>query len=233
VLSFALHCLVIWLLVRVGIQEAAERGNPLFNLDQRPGGGGGGGTGGAGFVALTPPPPPPPPEVIDVPIVTPTVIPEPTPQPEVPPPVTPPPPAPAPTGAATGTQGTDGGTGGGQGTGTGPGSGSGVGPGSGGGTGGGTGGGGLRGTPPVNRTMIWPPIDKYPRSLRGKSIEVTFYIDAQGVVTDLVVSPPITDREYAREFDEALRTYRFRPAKDVDGRAVAGVFLFTFTYPER
>jgi protein TonB len=231
VLSFALHCLVIWLLVRVGIQEAAERGNPLFNLDQRPGGGGGGGTGGAGFVALTPPPPPPPPEVIEVPIVTPTVIPEPTPQPEVPPPVTPPPPAPAPTGAATGTQGTDGGTGGGQGTGTGPGSGSGVGPGSGGGTGGGTSGGGRRGRAPEPRTLIIPPIDDVPRALRGDSVVVTFYIDPSGQVTDLFVTPPIADRRFAREFDSAMRNYRFKPARDEDGRAVAGVLPVTLTFP--
>ena len=39
VLSFVLHGLVIWLLVWVGIQEAVERGNPLFNLNQQAGGG--------------------------------------------------------------------------------------------------------------------------------------------------------------------------------------------------
>ncbi len=220
------------MLVRVGIQEAAERGNPLFDLLQTPGGGGGGGSGGAGFVALVPPPPPPPPEVIDVPVVTPTIIPEPTPEPEVPPPITPPPPAPAPVGAATGTQGTGGGTGGGEGTGTGPGSGSGVGPVSGGGTGGGTGGGGERGSPPASRTMIWPPVDRIPRTLRGKSVEVTFYIDAQGIVTDLNVAPPIADRGYARKFDEAMRIYRFRPARDADGRIVAGVTTITVSFPE-
>lgn len=233
-LSLVLHILVVWLLIRVGMQEPEERGNPLvFDMAQRPGGGGGGGTGGAGFVALVPPPPPPPPEIIDVPVVTPTVIPEPTPEPEVPPPVIPPPPAPAPTGAATGTQGTGGGTGGGEGTGTGPGSGSGVGPGSGGGTGGGTGGGGQRGTPPESRTLIWPPVDNIPRALRGKSVEVTFYIDATGVVTDLSISPAIADRRYAKQVDEAMRAYRFRPARDADGRVVASVYIVDLNFPER
>ena len=228
-----LHGLVIWLLVRVGIQEAVERGNPLFNLNQQAGGGGGGGSGGAGFVALVPPPPPPPPELVDVPIVTPTVIPEPTPQPEVPPPITPPPPAPAPAGAATGTQGSGGGTGGGEGTGTGPGSGSGVGPGSGGGTGGGTGGGGMRGRPPEPRTMIIPPLDDVPRSLRGDSVEVTFYIDALGQVTNLSISPPIADRGFARKFEESMRSYRFKPARDAEGRTVAGVFPIKLSFGTR
>ena len=231
--SFLLHALVIWLVIRVGIPAAVERGNPLVDLSQRPGGGGGGGTGGAGFVALVPPPPPPPPEVIDVPVVTPQVIPEPIPEPEVPPPITPPPPAPAPTGAATGTTGTGGGTGGGAGTGTGPGTGSGVGPGSGGGTGGGTGGGGARGRPPEPRTLIIPPLDNPPRALRGDSVVVTFYIDAMGQVTDLVVSPPIADRGFARKFDEAMRSYRFRPARDAEGRIVAGVLPVTITFPRR
>jgi hypothetical protein len=85
----------------------------------------------------------------------------------------------------------------------------------------------------MNRSMILPPVDNLPRSLRGQTIEVTFYIDAQGNVTDLVVTPPITDRRYARMFDEDLRQYRFRPARDADGRAVAGVHTFTYTFPGR
>jgi protein TonB len=226
-----LHLLVIWLLVRVGIEEADERGNPLFNIEQFAGGGGGGGTGGAGYVALTPPPPPPPPELVDVPIVTPTVIPEPEPEPEpVETPPTPPPPSPAPAGGATGTQGTGGGSGGGEGTGTGPGTGSGVGPGSGGGTGGGSGGGGRRGSPPDPRTLILPPIDGVPRALRGDSVSVTFYIDATGQVSDIRVEPQIENRGFARQFDVAMRGYRFRPARDADGRAVAGVYVVILSF---
>jgi TonB family protein len=78
-----------------------------------------------------------------------------------------------------------------------------------------------------------PPIDNIPRPLRGKSVEVTFYIDTQGNVTDLSVAPPIADRGYARKFDEAMRIYRFRPARDADDRVVAGVTTITVTFPER
>lgn len=234
-LSLLLHLLVLALAVRVGLQEAVERGNPLFNLDQLPGGGGGGGTGGSGFVTILPPPPPPPPAVTEVaPTVVPTEIPPVEAEPVVDPAPVPPPPAPTPpAGNPGGTQGTGGGSGGGEGTGTGPGQGSGVGPGSGGGSGGGTGGGGQRGRPPESRALILPPIDNIPRALRGRSVEVTFHIDATGVVTALEVVPPIADRGYARKFDEAMRGYRFRPARDADDRAVAGILVMTVNFPER
>lgn len=225
-----MHAAVIALLVRVGLHEASERGEELIALPQEAGGGGGGGTGGSGFIATVPPPPPPPPpppEVVEVPAVVPTVIPEKQPEQQVEVPPAPPPPA------AAGSAGTGGGSGGGEGTGIGPGQGSGVGPGSGGGTGGGTGGGGLRGRPPEPHTMIIPPIDNVPRALRGKSVDVTFHIDILGNVTALDVAPPITDRGFARKFDEAMRSYRFRPARDADNRVVAGVFVVTLTFPGR
>ncbi|HRP08712.1 MAG TPA: hypothetical protein PLL69_09510 [Gemmatimonadales bacterium] len=229
-LSVLFHVLIIGLLIGVGLHGAAELGNPLLDLPQLPGGGGGGGKGGE-FVLVTippPPPPPPPPAAAEVPLVVPTEIPEPVEEPaqEVPPP----PPQPV---VNPGDGGSGGGSGGGQGTGTRPGQGSGIGPGSGGGSGGGTGGGGRRGRPPEPRTLIIPPIDNIPRALRGRSVEVTFYIDVTGVVTDIRVSPPISDRGFARKFDEAMRSYRFRPARDSEDRIVAGVFPVTLTFPER
>lgn len=229
-MSVAMHLVLILAVLRFGLQEAVERGNPLFDFDQLPGGGGGGGTGGAGFVALAPPPPPPPVAAEDVPLVTPTEIPQVA---EEPPPTPEPTPPPPPSGTPAGTEGTGGGSGGGEGTGTGPGTGSGVGPGSGGGSGGGTGGGGQRGRPPESRALIVPPIDNTPRALRGQQVEVTFYIDAAGAVTALQVVPPIADRGYARKFDEAMRLYRFKPARDADDRAVAGVLVMTVHFPGR
>jgi hypothetical protein len=80
--------------------------------------------------------------------------------------------------------------------------------------------------------MIWPPMDNIPRALRGKTVEVTFYLDAAGIVTDLSITPPIADRKYAKQVDEALRDYRFRPARDADGRAVASVSVFQLNFPE-
>jgi protein TonB len=142
-------------------------------------------------------------------------------------------PQPAPISAgAAGSAGSGGGSGGGDGTGSGPGTGSGVGPGSGGGTGGGTGGGGKRGTPPENRMMIFPPLDNIPKQLRGLDFDVTFWVDATGRVTDLLVEPMISDRKYATKFDELMREYRFKPARDGDGRIVAGTITYQVHLPE-
>lgn len=229
VVSLMLHVLVVALLVRVSLERAEERGE-IANALQAAGGGGGGGTGGAEYVILqAPPPPPPPPEAVEVPVVVPTVVPPVQEEPELRPefPVAVPDSIPA---AGSGAAGTGGGSGGGVGTGQGPGQGSGVGPGSGGGTGGGVGGGGARGTPPESRLLILPPLDDQPKSLRGKSVEVTFHVDARGRVTDLEVDPPIADRGYRRKFDESMRGYEFKPARDPDGRAVAGIYVATVTF---
>ena len=228
ILSLLLHVAIIALAIRVGLTEVTERGESIFTPYQTPGGGGGGGTGGTAFVAVIPPPPPPPAvePVVQPPVVVPTVIPEPTPEPQQEVPV-------PPESVSAGSAGTGGGSGGGEGTGTGEGQGSGVGPGSGGGTGGGVGGGGQRGRPPEPHTMIIPPIDNVPRALRGQSVDVTFHIDMLGSVTALEVVPPIQDRNFARKFDEAMRSYRFRPARDAENRVVAGVFVVTLTFPGR
>jgi hypothetical protein len=79
--------------------------------------------------------------------------------------------------------------------------------------------------------MIIPPLDA-PKSLRGETIEITFYVDVTGTVTSLDY-PPISNRGYARKFDEAMRVYRFKPARDPDGRAVAGLYTALVTFSER
>lgn len=231
VISLLLHALVVALLVRIGLEEAELRGNPISDALQSAGGGGGGGTGGVEYVVLQPPPPPPPAEAVEVPLVVPTVVPPVASEPEIRPEFPAAVPDSIPAAAGAGSAGTGGGSGGGTGTGQGPGQGSGVGPGSGGGSGGGTAGGGRRGSPPEQRLMIIPPLDQ-PKSLRGTTVEVTFHIDARGRVTALEVAPPIADRGYRRKFDEALREYEFKPARDPDGRAVAGIYIATVTFSE-
>ena len=71
-----------------------------------------------------------------------------------------------------------------------------------------------------------------PKQLRGHTFEVTFMVDVTGHVADLVVEPDISDRKYARRFDEVMRGYRFTPARDGDGRLVAGVRTITVVLPE-
>lgn len=229
--SLLLHALLIYLAIRVSAVVVEPRGGDFAEAFQQfiAGGGGGGGKGGT-FIAVVPPAAPAvvpveTPPVVTPPAVTPTVVPTPTPVETTPTEI--PPPAAAP-GAAPAGAGSGGGTGGGTGTGTGTGTGSGVGPGSGGGTGGGVGT-GKTGMPPESRSMMIPPIDP-PKSMRGKTVDVVFTISADGRVTDLVVTPPITDRDFAKKFDEIMRTYRFRPARDADGNAVASTYPFQFTF---
>lgn len=226
VISAVLHLLLIYALLRVTAQVMPPTNSPIgeaFRLAL--GGGGGGGSGGASFAA--PPPPPQATEIPPPPLVTPPEV--------VPPPPTPvaeTPPAMAfrdttPTSGVQSAPGTGGGTGGGVGTGTGPGTGSGVGPGSGSGTGGGNGN-GRGGSPPEPRQMILPALDA-PKSLRGKTVEVNLTIDALGKVSDIKIEPPISDRGYAKKFEEVMRNYGFRPARDSLGRAVAASYIITIT----
>ena len=81
----------------------------------------------------------------------------------------------------------------------------------------------------MNRVTILPPLDP-PKSLRGKTLEVTFQIDAAGKVLDVLVTPPIADRGFAKKFDEIMRGYDWRPARDSLGKAVAGSFAVTFSF---
>lgn len=225
IVSTALHLLLIFALLRITVESRPPRRSPIGDAFQLAiGGGGGGGKGGASFAAVPPPAP-----------ATTAAVPQPVPAPL--PQIVPPlasvlPPVgrdTAPAASTAAASGSGGGSGGGTGTGTGTGSGSGAGPGSGGGTGGGTGGGARVGTPPDNRQMMIPPIDP-PKSLKGKTVEVTFYVDALGKVTDVIVKPPIEDRGFARKFDEAIRRFGFRPARDTLGVAIAGSRVFTISF---
>lgn len=225
--SVVFHGLLILFLVRFGQAVVEPRGGELSEAFQQllGGGGGGGGQGGTAIIAVSPPKVVPPavvevpPEVPPLEVVKPDVLPD---KPvEAAAAIEPGPPAAV-------SAGSGGGSGGGVGTGTGPGTGSGVGPGSGGGTGGGVGT-GRRGMPPDPRSMMLPPFD-HPKSMRGQSVVVVFVISVDGRVTDFTVTPPITDKGFAKKFDEVMRTYRFRPARDADGNAVVGTFSYTFTF---
>ncbi|HET6578019.1 MAG TPA: hypothetical protein VFG66_06840 [Gemmatimonadales bacterium] len=245
--SLLLHALFVAVVVKGG-----ER---LWTRTRAPGdpalvpGGGGGGRGGDGsrvaYITLPPAPEPvmprqhsvvPPPAV---PRIEPTPTPEPavSPPPEVqapvaaaqpidssPPAAVAPAAASAPNVASGAGPGTGGGTGGGVGRGIGPGRGPGTGPGAGGGGTGGT----VR--PPELRDLAFP-FDKPPKELRGASLAVTFWVRLDGRVERYEVDPAISDRDYARKFDEVIRAFRFTPARAPDGSRVAGTTTVTFTLP--
>ena len=230
--SVLLHALFIGAIVLANWREVlswspvTQMGDPAATK----GGGGGGGSirevalpaleRPAAPPALVPPPPPPP---------------QPTPEP-TPVVVEPPPPEPvvAVTAAAdsapkvsTGQGGP--GSGGGKGTGTGPGQGSGTGPGSGSGSGPGTGGDAGRGIPPEPRQLILPPLD-YPRSMRGRTIAVTFWVGSDGRVERVALDPQIDDGGFARKFSDVMRQYRFRPARSPAGATIPGTTTVSVTF---
>ncbi len=88
----------------------------------------------------------------------------------------------------------------------------------------------MGGFPPENKQLIIPPIEGVPKDLRSKSVEVTFFVTAAGIVTDVHVVPTIANKDYARKFDEIMRGYTFKPARDSVGNKVAGVAHVTVTF---
>lgn len=168
-------------------------------------------------VPKVPPPPPP----VPVPVVTPVQIPPPVPQPPVDT-------LPKTTGGSV-TTGDAGGAGGSTGTGVGPGSGSGTGPGT----------GGPSTAPPDSartaardpeaRQLILIPFD-YPPSLRGHTVQVTFFVLADGRVDRVLFSEDISDRGYAKRLETVMRAYRFRPARSATGQPVAGHTTVSVTF---
>jgi protein TonB len=184
-----------------------------------PGGGGGGGRPALVWFALAPPSAPQAHDVPAAPVTVPTIVAADPVKVDVPPPVPEPqPPEPAPTGTGAGTTGAAGqgsGTDGGRGTGTGGGVGSAAGPDS--------GGDGGYIFPAYPRGVILPP-----DCVRG-AVQLRFWVEVDGHVSRVEVTPVLKDARCRRETFEQLRAYQFKPATR-DGRPVASVFQITYTH---
>ena len=98
------------------------------------------------------------------------------------------------------------------------------------GTGPGVGGGGGAVRPPELRDLAFP-FDTPPKELRGASLDVTFWVRVDGRVERYEVDPAISDRDYARKFDEVIRAFRFTPARAPDGTRSPAPRPVTFTLP--
>jgi hypothetical protein len=84
--------------------------------------------------------------------------------------------------------------------------------------------------PPELRDLAFP-FETPPKELRGASLDVVFWVRVDGRVERYEVQPVITDRDYARKFDEVIRAFRFTPARAPDGSRIAGTTRVTFTLP--
>lgn len=227
-----LHGLLIGLLAAQGQRlwsRTRTPGDPTL-----PGSGGGGGGNRVAYITLpslprpaTPPeftvtPPIPPPKTVQAPVSEPVEV------SQVPPePVDTSPAVDGPVAEAGDTGSASGGT---AGTGTGATRGAGDGPGVGAGTGTGRGGRGGTTQPPEVRDISFP-FDTPPKELRGVSLNVTFWIQADGRMKRYQVEPQIKDRKYAKKFDEVVRAFRFTPARAPNGSRVAGTTTISFTLP--
>jgi hypothetical protein len=225
--SLVLHLVLILLVVEL------TRGGDWWDLPEVDGSAGDQSSGGGGgrqvtMIALpeakravAPPPVIPPPPPVPAPVIVPQEIPPPVPAPPVDT-VQAPPASGSTTGSATG-------SGGGSGGGAGPGTGPGAGPGSGGGG----------GTPkdstriaardPEPRRLILIPFE-YPKTMRGLTIQVTFFVLADGRVDRVLFSEDIPDRGYAKKLEATLCGYLFRPARSPAGLSVPGHTTISITF---
>jgi outer membrane biosynthesis protein TonB len=218
-------------------RRTPSAGAPTLFLFQ---GGGGGGGNRVAYITLpsSPRPAPEPPTPVTPPETPPEVVPPQVTEPEVPQVAPPEPVDTLPTVAAADTAPASGatveragpGAGGGSGDGVGGGAGRGIGPDSGEGSGPGRGGEGGVVRPPELRDLAFP-FENPPKELRGASLDVTFWVRMDGRVERYQVEPEISDRDYARKFDEVIRAFRFTPARAPDGTRIAGTTRVTFTLP--
>jgi hypothetical protein len=102
------------------------------------------------------------------------------------------------------------------------------GPGGGAGTAPGLGGAGGQTFPPQARYSILPPLPR-PASVRGRTFQVHFWVDAAGRVRRVAVSPPIPDAGYAKQFVALMSQYTFTPALEADGTPTSGETVLTIT----
>ena len=236
--SLVLHAMLLGVVVFQGERlwtRTLAPGAPNLFLVQ--GGGGGGGGNRVAYITLpsSPPPAPQSPAPVTPPETPPEEVPAPVEETEVVQPIPQPVPQPveslsavatAETGSGAPARGAGAGRAGGAGGGNGPG----VGPGSGEGRGPGAGGGGGVIRPPELRDLAFP-FETPPKELRGASLDVVFWVRVDGRVERYEVQPVITDRDYARKFDEVIRAFRFTPARAPDGSRIAGTTRVTFTLP--
>jgi protein TonB len=234
--SLALHGALLAFIVLQGDRlwrRTLAPGTPSLFLLQ---GGGGGGGNRVAYITLpsSPRPAPEPPAPVTPPKTPPEVVPPPVAEPEIPRPAPPEPvdtlPAVATADSATSGAAAGPGDQGGSGNGVGGGQGPGIGPGSGDGSGPGAGGQGGVIRPPELRDLAFP-FENPPKELRGASLDVTFWVRVDGQVERYEVEPEISDRDYARKFDEVIRAFRFTPARAPDGTRIAGTTRVTFTLP--
>jgi hypothetical protein len=84
---------------------------------------------------------------------------------------------------------------------------------------------------PTPVSIVTPPTENIPRSMRGRTVGVRLLVSVGGRV-DSIVMTGVPDSTYAAGMRESLRRYRFQPAHR-NGCVVTDWYEFTITFPER
>ena len=87
--------------------------------------------------------------------------------------------------------------------------------------------------PPVWSAGALPFSQTPPKDLRGKHVTVRFWVRPDGTVEQTEVVPSIADGKYAEYFKQVMLTYRFKPARDPSGQAVAGTYEMGIDLPSK
>lgn len=77
--------------------------------------------------------------------------------------------------------------------------------------------------------MILPPLE-FPKVMRGRTVSVTFWVQDDGRVERIEVTPEIPDRKFSEKFEEVMRNYRFRPGRSAKGAVIAGTTTIRVTF---
>jgi hypothetical protein len=75
-----------------------------------------------------------------------------------------------------------------------------------------------------------PPQENRPRELRNQTVQAMFSIDSTGKVEQVVFTPDIQNREYAKKVRETLLAFRFTPARSATGEAIAVQYPIDITF---
>jgi hypothetical protein len=232
IVSFALHALIILLLILPTLLSSRVRSALVTGAGGPGPAGGGGGSGGSPglrerlqFVRVAPEPAAERPTLTPVPVPTPPKPVVTPPKTEAQPQATPPPTDAAPaTGSASGTDDASGS--GGAGPGSGGGIGSGVGTGTGSANGPGTGGGADSVYPPQPIEVFIPPTP-VPSKIKPYTLVAQFDVDSTGKVLNVDFNET-RDGGYNKKLRAQLGRIRFRPAVKRDGTPVRATVPLTY-----
>jgi TonB family protein len=61
--------------------------------------------------------------------------------------------------------------------------------------------------------------------MRGRTVRVHFWVNAQGRVTRVELEPDIKDAGYRQQFLSMMKEYTFNPARTAGGAKIDGVLV--------